>query len=84
MIAILGICAIANIVCWIIVLVKIFQSQQIAIGVIGILCGIVAFIYGWMKSDEWKIKNIMLIWTIAIVGQIIAEVMMMHARGAGF
>lgn len=59
--------SLASLVCWIIALVKAFQAQKIAIGVIGILCPIVAFIWGWMNTPKIVPKNIMLIWTIAIV-----------------
>ena len=64
------ICALVNIVCWIIVLVKIFQAGNIGIGIVGIICGIVAFIYGWTKADELQIKNVMIIWTVSIIAQI--------------
>ena len=62
---------IVNLVCWIMVLVQIFKHQQIALGIIGIICAIVAFVYGWMKSSEWGIRNVMLAWTAGIIGQII-------------
>jgi hypothetical protein len=58
-------------VCWIIVLIQIFKRQHIALGVIGILCPIVAFVYGWIKAREWAIMNIMLAWTACIVLQIL-------------
>lgn len=63
--------AVVNLVCWIMVLIQIFKHDQIALGIVGIICGIVAFVYGWMKSAEWGIKNIMLAWTGSIVAQFI-------------
>ena len=37
---------------------------------------LVAFIHGWIKSRDWNISNVMLIWTvswiIAIIGNIMA------------
>ena len=63
--------AVVNIVCWIMVLIQIFKHQQIALGIIGIICGIVAFVYGWVKASEWGIRNVMLAWTGSIVAQII-------------
>ena len=63
--------AVVNIVCWIMVLIQIFKHQQIALGIIGIICGIVAFVYGWVKANEWGIRNVMLAWTGSIVAQII-------------
>lgn len=63
--------SLAALVCWILVLIQIFKRQQIALGVIGILCPIVAFVYGWIKAREWGIMNIMLGWTACIVLQIL-------------
>jgi hypothetical protein len=70
------IAAIVQLVCWIMVLVQIFKHQQIALGIVGIICGIVAFVYGWMKSGEWGIRNIMLVWTLAFVAQIATGAML--------
>lgn len=66
-----NIALLGSIVCWILVLVKIFQKGQIGLGIVSIICGIVAFIYGWMKATEWKIQNVMLIWTACIVAGIV-------------
>jgi len=68
--------SLGSLVCWILVLVKIFQAGNIGIGVVGIICPLVAFIYGWTKADEYKIKNIMLIWTVLVVVGIALNVMM--------
>jgi len=54
-------------VCWILVLVQMFKRQQIALGIVGIICSIVAFVYGWIKAREWGIMNIMLAWTACVV-----------------
>ena len=54
-------------VCWILVLVQIFKRQQIALGIVGIICSIVAFVYGWIKARDWGIMNIMLVWTACVV-----------------
>ncbi len=64
--AVAGIAGIVSIVCWILVLIKIFKDS-IGLGILGIFCGIFAFIYGWIKSSEYDIKNVMFIWTLAIV-----------------
>ena len=57
------ICWIGSLVCWIIVLVKIFQDS-IGLGILGILCGLFAFIYGWVKVGEDGIKKVMIVWTV--------------------
>ena len=60
------IAGIAFLVCWIMVVVKIFQSGQTGLGILGIFCPLFTFIYGWVKVNEFGIKNLMTIWSIAI------------------
>jgi hypothetical protein len=78
----LGLAVLAGIgsfVCWIMVLIKLFQNGQVAMGIVSIFCGIVAFVLGWMNATAWNIKNVMLIWTaclaIGIIGQVLAGVL---------
>ena len=59
------IAAAASVICWIIVLIQMFK-QSVGKGIIGLICGLYAFIWGWMNSTLVP-KNIMLIWTAAIV-----------------
>lgn len=68
---------IVSLVCWIMILVRIFK-ENVGLGILGIICGLFAFIYGWVKVKEYDAKNIMLAWTIAWIVAIIA-----NALGAG-
>jgi hypothetical protein len=76
-----GIAGLVSIVCFIMVVVKMFQNGKSGLGIATILllcCGIgglVAFIYGWMKSTEWNIRNLMLAWTVAIIIGIVGNLM---------
>ena len=55
-------------VCFIIVLIKQFESAGVAHGIIGIItCGIWTFIWGWINAGELNIKSLMLVWTVLIV-----------------
>jgi hypothetical protein len=61
-------------ICHIIVIVKMFQNGQTGLGILAIVLtccfgvGILfTLIYGWIKSTEWNIKNIMLIYTVGVV-----------------
>ncbi len=65
--ALAGVASLAQLVCLILVLIKMFQDNKIGLGVVSILCGIVAFVYGWMNVDRYRIKNVMIIWTAALV-----------------
>ena len=68
---------VVSLICWIMILVKIFK-ENIGLGILGILCSLFAFIYGWVRVQEYQAKNIMLIWTIAWIVAIVAQ-----ALGAG-
>jgi hypothetical protein len=59
------IAAAVSVVCWIIVLIRMFKESALK-GILGIICGLYAFIWGWMNSAA-GLKNIMLIWTLATV-----------------
>jgi hypothetical protein len=66
-----AVAGIGTLVCFILVLVKMFQRNQTGLGIICIVllfcCGIggvIAFIYGWVKHREWGLTNIMIVWTV--------------------
>ena len=66
-------------ICFIIVLVKMFQNAGALQGILGLICGIWCFIWGWMNASKLGIKNIMLIWTVLILLNIVLAV-----AGGGF
>ncbi len=66
--------SIISLVCFILVLIKMFQNGQTGLGIACIvlffccgLGGLIAFIYGWVKSGQWNIQNIMIAWTVGII-----------------
>jgi hypothetical protein len=70
----LGVALLVMVVCFFWVLIAMFRNGQTALGVITILttlfCGIgppIAFFFGWIKSGEWKIRSVMLVWTLAVL-----------------
>jgi hypothetical protein len=62
------------VVCWIIVLTKLFPAEGALKGILGILCGIYAFIWGWQNADRFQIKNVMIAWSILWVLSIIVNI----------
>jgi hypothetical protein len=56
-----------SLVCWIIVLIRMFKSAGVLQGIIGIICAIWAFIWGWMNVGPQNLRNVMLIWSVCIV-----------------
>jgi hypothetical protein len=57
----------AAIVVQIIVLVKLFQEKGVLHGILGFICGLYTFIWGWMNAGRLNIRNLMIIWTILII-----------------
>ena len=75
---------IGSLVCWIMVIVKAFQSEESPLmGILCIvLCGLGAFIIGWIKNAEWGITKIMMIWSALIVGSIVMQIIAVALVGA--
>jgi hypothetical protein len=60
----------------IMVLIKLFQKEGVVKGILGIICMLYTFIWGWMKAKELQITNIMWGWTACIVIQVILSIIM--------
>ena len=72
MIALMYLVGVGSLVCFILVLIKLFQKQGVGLGILGIICALYTFIWGWINHKEQKITNIMLIWTaLIIIGMIL-------------
>jgi hypothetical protein len=70
--------------CFIMVLIKLFQEKGALHGILGLICSIYTFIWGWMNVDRLNIRNIMIIWSACIVAAIILNLIgssMMAAQG---
>lgn len=51
----------------ILVLVKLFQKEGVLKGILGLICMLYTFIWGWMHAKEDNFTNLMIIWTAVIV-----------------
>jgi hypothetical protein len=60
-----------SLVCFVMVVVKLFQQKGVLHGILGIICGLYTLIWGWMNAAKLNIKKLMLIWTILVVVGII-------------
>jgi hypothetical protein len=76
-----GILGIISLVCFILVLVRMFQENQTGLGVACIILlfcfgigALIAFIVGWVNARRWGINNIMTIWTACVVVGIILSI----------
>ena len=68
--AALGVIGIVSLICWIKVLIALFKKEGVGLGILGIICGIFAFIWGWVKNKETGLKTTMIWWTICLVASI--------------
>ena len=68
---------IGSLVCWVLVIVAAFQNEDSPLwGVLSIvLCGLGAFVIGWIKHQEWGIQKVMIIWSLLIVTSIVLQVL---------
>ena len=64
-----------SLICFIIVLIKLFQENGVLHGILGLICGLYTFIWGWINAGRLNIRNLMLIWTLLIIVGIIINVM---------
>ena len=69
------IAGLVSLVCFILVLIKLFQTEGVLLGILGLICSIYAFIWGWMKNEEQGIRQIMIYWTAAIVAGIVFQML---------
>ena len=60
-------CGIGSLICLILVLIKLFPAEGPVKGVLGIICGIYTFIWGWQNVNRFNLRQIMQIWTAAII-----------------
>jgi drug/metabolite transporter (DMT)-like permease len=63
----------ANLVLAILVLIKLFQKEGTVKGILGLICLLYTFIWGWMKHKEQQITTIMYAWTACLVIVIILQ-----------
>jgi hypothetical protein len=66
---------IANIIVWVVgimVLVKLFQKEGVLKGILGLICMLYTFIWGWINRKEQNIEKLMYIWTgLVLLGVIL-------------
>ncbi len=74
--------SIVSVVCLVLVLLKLFPDKGVGWGIFGIFCGIYTFIWGWQNKDQYNLQQIMLIWTGAIVANIVLRVAVMTMAGS--
>jgi hypothetical protein len=74
---------ISSIVIWvmgIVVLIKLFQKEGVLKGILGIICMLYTYIWGWIHVKDEGLKNVMYIWTgLIILGMVLNLVIQSNA-----
>jgi hypothetical protein len=66
-------------ICAIIVLIQLFKVKGAGHGILGILCGLYPFIWGWINATTLNLKKVMLAWTILLIVFLVLEGVLMAA-----
>ena len=79
---------IGSIIIWIagiVVLIKLFQTEGALKGILGFICMLYTYIWGWQHigKEELKLKTWMYLWTGAIVLGVILNVVGSMSGGGG-
>jgi hypothetical protein len=70
----LAIVGLVNLGCFIFVLIKMFPAEGALKGILGIICSLYAFIWGWQHASEYEnMRNVMIVWTVCIVLGIVLQ-----------
>jgi hypothetical protein len=56
-----------SLVCYVMVLIKMFPAEGPLKGILALICGLYAFVWGWMNAGRFGLKNVMLGWTVCIL-----------------
>ena len=75
MMVLVGILGVVNLICAIYVVIKMFSEKGALHGILGLLCGLYAFIWGWQNADRLDMRNIMMGWTAAVLLNVVVSVM---------
>lgn len=80
---------IGTLICFIIVLIKMFQNGATGIGIACLLLcwcvgPLIAYIMAWVKGSEWGTRNIAIAWTVCWVLMIAGGIMAQAALQSQF
>ena len=67
---------IGNLVCLIIVLMKLFSQEGTLKGIFGLFCGLYAYAWGWINQKEHNLMDVMFLWTIALLLGFVARLLL--------
>jgi threonine/homoserine/homoserine lactone efflux protein len=86
-----GVMGLVSLVCWVMILVRLFEREGAGRGILGIVCGIYTFFWGWQhasgldleaerKGESPRYRTIMTAWTAAIAASLLFNTLLRFAR----
>jgi hypothetical protein len=64
---------VVSLVAFVMVLIKLFKKEGALKGILGLICSIYAFVWGWMNHAGLNITKLMAIWSITIAVGILLQ-----------
>ena len=71
--------SIGSIVCFVIVLIKLFSSEGIWMGLLGLICGLYALYWGYKNREKHNLQNVVTIWAILIALSVLINIFYTYA-----
>jgi len=71
--------SIGSIVCFVIVLIKLFSSEGIWMGLLGLICGLYALYWGYKNREKHNLQNVVTIWAILIALSVLINLFYAYA-----
>ncbi|HUT44439.1 MAG TPA: tetratricopeptide repeat protein [Desulfobacterales bacterium] len=65
--AVFAILQLTSIIIFFIVLIKLFKTEGALKGILGFLCGLYTFIWGWLKHRELQMTKMMTLWSVICI-----------------
>lgn len=66
--------SLTSVVLLIITVVKLFKEKGALHGILGIICGLYTFVWGWMHVKRHNSQAVMVVWTLVIIGSIVVQI----------
>ncbi|MFN4259494.1 MAG: hypothetical protein ACK4RK_09345 [Gemmataceae bacterium] len=75
-----GLLGMVSLVCFVLVLTRMFHNDQTFLAILCIvltfcMAGVgllIAFVFGWLKAEEWRLRTVMLVWSICGVVHLVS------------
>ena len=79
-----SIAGLVSFVVGLVILIKLFQTEGVLKGILGFICMLYTYIWGWQHAKAQNLTTMMWIWTgVIVVSMIVSVVTSMSGTGGG-